>query len=169
MSPLEAIKKLELLLADVGENLAVFGIEDPEEVHAVVEAAEQFRRSVTFIIEMWRAREVEVLTAAGGRTDLGLNATMRVAPKLKEIYDHDLIGRKVIAQAIRAVMPDGEVIYVDDPEVAADRAVAMMRALYVAPGTEAKKGALKELGFETYKGALKSSTEVGKVVKVRPT
>jgi hypothetical protein len=170
MTPLEAIKKLELHVADLGENFSVDGVTDVVEAHEIVEAAEQLRRSVTLVIEMWRGREVVLLQAAGGRTDLGINATIRVAPKFEERYDHDLIGAKVIDKATRIVKDDGEVIYVDDPEVAADRAVAIMRAVYVSPASKPKKTALVEkLGFEKAEGALASRVEVGKVTKVRPT
>jgi len=145
-------------------------VTEVEEAHEIVEAAEQFRRSVTLVIEMWREREVEILQAAGGRADLGINATVRVAPKFEERYDHDLIGAKVIAAAIREIQFDGEVVYIDDPEVAADRAVALMRNVYVSPATKPKKTALVEkLGFEKAEGALASRKEVGKVAKVRPT
>jgi hypothetical protein len=170
VTPLEAIKKLELHVADLGENFSVDGVTDVVEAHEIVEAVEQLRRSVTLVIEMWRGREVVLLQAAGGRTDLGINATIRVAPKFEERYDHDLIGAKVIDKATRIVQDDGEVIYVDDPEVAADRAVAIMRAVYVSPATKPKKTALVEkLGFEKAEGALASRVEVGKATKVRPT
>lgn len=170
MTPLEAIKRLELHVADLVEKFSIGGVTDVVEAHEIVEAVEQLRRSVTLVIEMWRAREVELLQAAGGRTDLGINATLKVAPKFEERYDHPLIGAKVIERATRYITDDGEVIYVDDPEVAADRAVGMMMAVYVSPASKPKKTALVEkLGFERAEGALASRKETGKVTKVRPT
>lgn len=171
MSPLEAIKRVELQVADLGENVAVSSVTEVEEVHEIVEAAEQLRRSVTLVIEMWRAREVEILQAAGGRADLGINATARVAPKYEERYDHDLIGKRVALLSIQVVDEDGELLeWIDDPAIAAERAVALMRDVYVSPASKPKKTALVEkLRFEKAEGALASRKEVGKVTKVRPT
>jgi hypothetical protein len=167
VTPLELLKQMELGVAEICEASAK-GM-DPIGTHELVEALEQFRRSVTFAIEVWRANEVVVLGAAGGSTMVAPNAVATVRTKRRERYDHDLIGRKVILHAIREITSEGEVLFdVDDPEVAADRAVALMRALYVADAVEPKVGGLMRLGFETKWAAMSSSEVVGSEVKVRP-
>jgi hypothetical protein len=167
VTPLEAVKRLELGVAEVAEASAK-GM-TPVETHETVDALEQLRRSVTFAVEVWRQNEVVVLGAAGGSTMVAPNAVATVRPKRKERYDHDLIGRKVVLHAVREIDKDGEVLFdVDDPEVAADRAVAFMRALYVADAVEPKVSGLMRLGFETKYAAMSSSEVIGSEVKVRP-
>lgn len=168
VSPLELIKKLELGIAGIAE-VSPKGM-TPLEARDTVEALEQLRRSLTFTIEVWRANEVTILGAAGGSVMTAPNAKARVKDKVKELFDHDLIGRRVVLHACNEINEDGEIVYrVDDPEVAAQRAVASMQEIYVSPSTDAKKGALLRHGFETYKAALASSEVVGKQVVVRPT
>jgi len=166
VTPLEAVKRLELGVAEVAEASAK-GM-DPIETHETVEALEQLRRSVTFTIEVWRQNEVVVLGAAGGSTMVAPNAVAKVTPKRKDRYDHELIGHYVVRHATR-VIENGEVLYdVEDPETVADRAVMLMRRLYVADATKPTTGGLLELGFETKFGAMSSSEVIGSEVKVRP-
>jgi len=166
VTPLELVKQMELGVAEICEASAK-GM-DPIETHELVEALEQFRRSITFAIEVWRQNEVVVLGAAGGTTMVAPNAVATVKPKRRDRFDHDLIGSRVILHATKQIK-DGEVLFeIDDPTVAADRAVALMRRLYVADATKPTTGGLMELGFETKFGAMSSSEVIGSEVKVRP-
>lgn len=156
---------LERRIADLAEAAAE--CDSVEAAMATVLVLSQFRRSVTFALDEWRAREAALIAEKGGHVDVGQNATATVRPKMRFRFDHGYIGRTVARLACRDVDDDGEVFPVDGERAAAN-AVEMMMELYVSPASEPKKTALVErLGFETWKQGLASAEEVGKEVKVR--
>lgn len=127
----------------------------------------EVRRTLTVLIPEWEKMLAQGVLEAGGTVDMGA-VVLRNKPKWEERFDHELIGRRVATEAQRIVQPDGEIIEIDDPKVVAERTVALMQALYVAPASTVKKTALREdLRMETYKAALASRTRVGTTTEVR--
>ena len=114
---------------------------DAARAHAIVEALENARRSLTTVLETWRAREVELVGSAAPSDDE--RTVLKVVKKPKIRWDHDRIGERVSRRALFSA--DGEMLESRDIAI---RACHLMRELYVSPATEPKKSALALIGIE---------------------
>lgn len=114
---------------------------DPIEAHAIVEALENARRSLTTVLETWRAREVALVGDRAPSDDE--RTVLAVVKKPKIRWDHARIAERVAHRA--RINEDGEAL---DPFEAALRATDLMAKLYVAPATQPSKTGLALIGVE---------------------
>lgn len=136
---MELIRNIEQALMGIDALAAVET--DAAQAHATVEALENARRSLTTVLETWRAREVELVGAAAPSGDE--RTVLKVVKKPKIRWDHGRIATYVKRRAM--FNSDGEMLEGMD---IADRACCLMRELYVSPATEPKKSALALIGIE---------------------
>lgn len=136
---MELINSIESALMGIDGLAAVET--DAAQAHAIVEALENARRSLTTVIETWRAREVELVGTVAPSDDE--RTVLKVVKKSKIRWDHGRIGEYVSRRALFSA--DGEML--ESRDIAA-RACHLMRELYVSPATEPKKSALALIGIE---------------------
>lgn len=133
------IKAIESWVMTVDGEAA--GAEDAASAHAIVEALENARRSITVAIETWRAREVELVGTVAPSDDE--RTVLKVVAKPKIRWAHDRIAERVAYRS--RVDENGESL---DPFEAALRAATFMQKLYVSPATQPSKTGLALIGVE---------------------
>lgn len=160
-SPAELVARISRLVGEL-EALAKTAA-DVATIQRTIEQLEELSRNdLKLCVQSWRTRRDDQLKQHSGPVALGDGRSLRSKPVFKDRWDHDLIASRV---AVRAVYtPDGERI--DDPQAAADRAVELMRAVYVVPSTEPRTEGVLALGFETKLAVASAHEKVGFEVKV---
>lgn len=167
--PFQAGQEIEMLLSSLGIIEVVQSHDDPHSAYLAVEKLEQIRRSVTYLIELYRENLAKVIEVQGGEVDLG-QVVLSVRTKWRERYDKALIARRIATLSRYDFDPEtGEILReVDDPDEVRRRMESLFAEIWLSPASAPKKTKLVSvLGLETARAALSERTAVGREVKVR--
>lgn len=136
---LQHVADIERLLLALDECASVAS--DAPDAHQVVEAIEAARRSMSTVLDIWRAAEVRIVGTVAASDDA--RTELKVVAKPKYRFDHTKIGFNVARAA--TLDENGEAVF--SPFEAATRAVEFMLKLYVAPAAKPTNEGLASIGI----------------------